>query len=509
MNALLLGDNMTELLSAKQMQECDKRTIEKHEIPSLVLMERAALKVVETIEKEYGNANSFSVVCGPGNNGGDGVAIARLLKIKGKMVDCMVLGDSEKFSEQLKQEIKIAESYGMTIHNKLIEESIERADLTIDAMFGIGLSRGLSGEYDYAAAIINQCANKVLAVDIPSGYDSDSGKLLGKNGVKADTTVTFAYMKKGMLLGDCKAATGKIVVADVGIYLERGVDQYETLIDDDIFKFLKPRAVDANKGSCGKLLVIAGSESIYGACYLSAKSALATGTGLVKIYTHKNNIASIQQNLSEAMYAGYNQYDEKSLAKEMEWASTILIGPGFGTTDMSKSILKQVLSDVKVPLVIDADGLNLLAEDDMKELLKVASARVPVVITPHLKEMERLTGFKVTDINYNMENVAVDFSKEYGCVVVLKNFTTVITDGEIVNFVNSGNEGLATPGSGDALAGAIASLIAQKVNPLIRVEVCAATYLHGRAGTEASKKYGVRGVLASHIIDEFREIKKL
>ena len=500
---------MTEILSAKQMQDCDKRTIEKHEIPSLVLMERAALKVVETIEKECENANSFSVVCGPGNNGGDGVAIARLLRLKGKTVDCMVLGDSEKFSEQLKQEIKIAESYGMTIHNKLIEESIEQADLTIDAMFGIGLSRGLSGEFDYAAAIINQCANKVLAVDIPSGYDSDSGKLLGDNGVKADITVTFAYMKKGMLLGDCKAAAERIVVADVGIYLENVTDKYATLIDDNIFKFVKPRAVDANKGSCGKLLVIAGSESIYGACYLSAKSALATGTGLVKIYTHKNNIASIQQNLPEAMYTGYDQYDEKSLAKEMEWASTILIGPGFGTTDMSKSILKQVLSDAKVPLVIDADGINLLAEDDMKELLKVASARVPVVITPHLKEMERLTGIKVADINYNMEQVAKDFAVEYGCIIVLKNFTTIITNGIRVAFVNSGNEGLATPGSGDVLAGAIASLIAQKVNPLIEVEVCAATYLHGRAGTAASEMHGVRGVLARHIIDEFAKIEAL
>ena len=500
---------MTELLSAKQMQACDKRTIEKHQIPSLVLMERAALKVVETIEKEYENANSFSVVCGPGNNGGDGVAIARLLRLKGKTVDCMVLGDSEKFSEQLKQEIKIAESYGLTIHNKLIEESIEQADLTIDAMFGIGLSRGLSGEYDYAAAIINQGANRVLAVDIPSGYNADSGKLLGETGVRADITVTFAYMKKGMLLGDCKAAVGKMVVADVGIYLERGTDQYEILIDDDIFKFVKSRAVDANKGSCGKLLVIAGSESIYGACYLSAKSALTTGTGLVKIYTHKNNIASIQQNLPEAMYAGYDEYNEKDLSEEIKWASTALIGPGLGTSDMSKRILKQVLSEVTYPLIIDADGINLLAEEEMKELFKETSARVPVVITPHLKEMERLTGVKVSDINYNMEQVAMDFAKEYGCIVVLKNFTTIITDGTQVFYVNSGNEGLATPGSGDVLAGAIASLISQKVNPKIDVAVCAATHLHGKAGTLASKKYGVRGVLARHIIDEFGNIKGL
>jgi NAD(P)H-hydrate epimerase len=498
---------MAGILSAKEMQYCDKRTIERHGIPSLVLMERAALKVVETIEKEFENANRFSVICGPGNNGGDGVAIARLLHLKGKKVDCMVLGNSEKFSEQLKQEIEIADSYGMTIHNTLIEESIENAALTIDALFGIGLARGLSGEFDYAAKIINQCANKVLAVDIPSGYDSDSGKLLGDNGVKADITVTFAYMKKGMLLGDCKAVTGKIVVADVGIYLEDEIDLCATLIDDKIFEFVKPRAVDANKGSCGKLLVIAGSESIYGACYLSAKSALATGTGLVKIYTHKNNIASIQQNLPEAMYAGYDQYDEKSLAKEMEWASTILIGPGFGTSDMSKSILKQVLSEVKVPLVIDADGINLLAEDDMKELLKAASARVPVVITPHLKEMERLTGMKVADINYNMEKVANDFAVGYGCIIVLKNFTTIITNGIRVAFVNSGNEGLATPGSGDVLAGAIASFISQKVNQAIDVEVSAATYLHGKAGTAASERNGVRGVLASHIIDEFAKIE--
>ena len=493
---------MKKILSAARMQACDNKTIEDHGIPSLVLMERAALSVVQIIEKEYPEANSFAVICGPGNNGGDGVAIARILKLNSKIVNCVVIGNPEKFSNQLKQEISIAESYGLSIENKLNEQAIEQADITIDAMFGIGLTRGLSGDYEYAAVIINQNANKVLAVDIPSGFNADCGKLLGATGVKADVTVTLAYMKKGLVLGDCKAAAGKVHVADVGIYLD-AEEKCDYIVEKDILKLIKPRPVNANKGSCGKLLIIAGSESIYGACYLSAKASLVTGTGLVKIYTHKNNIMSIQQNLPEAMYLGFDSYNKNELSNQINWADALLIGPGLGTSDVSKNILKQVLDEASVPLIVDADGLNLLADDEMKNAFKKAAAKVPVVITPHLKEMERLTNIPVTDINYDMEKVATNFAKEYGCIVVLKNHTTTIASRDNICFVTSGNEAMATPGSGDVLAGAIASLIVQKACPNIEVDVEAATYLHGAAGTMASEKYGTRGVLATHIIDNF------
>lgn len=499
---------MKKIVSASQMQICDIRTINENKIPSLVLMERAALKVVETISNTFPDAKKFAVVCGPGNNGGDGVAVARLLYLSGKEISLSVLGNSQKYSKQLQQEIAIAESYGLTIDDHLEESSVENADVTIDAMFGIGLTRGLAGDFAKAATIINKCANKVLAVDIPSGYNADSGKLLGENGVKADVTVTFAYIKKGLLLGDCKAATGQLITADVGIYL-REKDKWDTLVEDDIFDNVAKRQVDANKGSCGKLLVIAGSEDIYGACYLSAKSALVSGAGLVKIYTHNKNVESIRQNLPEAMFLGYDSYNENEVSKQITWASTILIGPGLGQSELSKAILKHVLKEATCPIVIDADGLNLISDEETKNLFKEAAKRVQVVITPHLKEMERLTGINVVDINYNMQQVAEDFAKETGCIVVLKNFTTIVSDGNQSWFITSGNEALATPGSGDVLAGAIASLIGQKVNEQSNVAVCVGAYLHGAAGTKASNKYGIRGLLASQIIEEFKTVVKL
>ena len=492
---------MKEILSASQMQACDNHTIELHGIPSLVLMERAALAVVETLDKYYPQANSFAVVCGPGNNGGDGVAIARLLSLKGKKVNCVVLGDSDKFSTQLRQEISIAKSYDLSIEKELNKNAINQADLTIDAMFGIGLTRGLSGDFEDAAVYINQSAKKVLAVDIPSGYDADCGKLLGTTGVLADLTVTFAYMKKGLILGDCKVAAGKVEVADVGIYLDKSDDKYDTIIEADILKQVNPRPVNANKGSCGKLLIIAGSESIYGACFLAAKAALQTGAGLVKIYTHKNNILSIQQNLPEAMYLGYDSFNASELSKEMNWADAVLIGPGLGTEELSSMLLSQVLKEINVPLVIDADGLNLISRNDLKADFKAAAERIPVIITPHLKEMERLCGTSTKEINYNMEQVAKSYALENGCIVVLKNFTTVVASKGQTYFVTSGNEALATPGSGDVLAGIIASFVLQKVCDDCEMSVCAAVFLHGFAGVKASEKYGTRGVLASHIID--------
>lgn len=489
------------ILSAQEMQDCDNRTMTEHSVPSLVLMERAAMKVAEAIAQEFPEANKFAVVCGPGNNGGDGVAVARLLHLKGMTVRCFVMGNPDKFTDQLKQEIAIAESYGITIENKFDETAIEQSSVTIDAMFGIGLSRGLGGDFEKAAVIINEKANKVVAVDIPSGYDATCGKLLGDAGIKADLTVTFAYMKKGLSLADCKVAAGKIIVADVGIYLSEADTNYDTIIDDTIINHIKPRPVDANKGSCGKLLIIAGSENIYGACYLSAKSALSSGAGLVKIYTHKNNTESIRQNLPEAMYLGYNEYNETELQSELNWADVILIGPGLGMDETSENILKKTLESATKPVVIDADGINLAAKN--RELLIQAAKRIPVILTPHLKEMERLTNIKVSDININQEQVAKDFARETGCILVLKNHTTIVTDGKKTHFITSGNEGLATPGSGDVLAGLTASLIGQNATESTLITACAAAYLHGKAGAKASKIYGTKGVLASHIIDNF------
>ncbi len=491
---------MNKILSAEQIKTCDSNTINMHGIPSLVLMERAAISLVISTLSHYPNANTIYIICGPGNNGGDGVAVARLLYLKQKNVQCVILGDSSKYSEQLNTEINIAKSYDVPILYDIYSIDFSSADLIIDAMFGIGLTRGLENEFAHAASLINKCGSPILSIDMPSGYHTDTGKLLGDIGIHADITITFAYMKKGLVLGDCKASAGQVYVADVGIYTDNQ-EIYANIADDEILSFIKPRPTDANKGTCGKLLIIAGSEEIYGACYLAAKSALTTGTGLVKVFTHKNNISNLQKNLPEAMYLGYDSFDAEGLLSSMNWADVILIGPGLGTGELSSKILTTILNQANCPVVFDADGLNLLAEDTNR--LKEICNRCPVILTPHLKEMERLTGTPVTTIKYNIEDTACSFAKEYNCTIILKDATTIVASPYKTTYIISGNESLATPGSGDVLAGIVASLIAQAPDNYDNMAI-AATHLHGKAGRIAGNKYGTKGVLANDIIEALR-----
>lgn len=495
---------MKAILSAEEMRSCDQATIEKHKVPSLVLMERAAGAVANFILEKYPDAYRICVLCGPGNNGGDGVAIARLLHLAGLEVHAILMGNPEKYSAQLSQEIEIAKTYGVNMSNVLDKKDIEADDLFVDAMFGIGLTRGLEGEYLQAALAINGANKPVVAVDIPSGYDTDCGKLLGEGAVKATDTVTFAYMKKGLTLGECKVAAGNIHVADVGIYLDDASDKAMLLEEADLKKIPK-RSATANKGTCKKILVIAGSENIYGACYLSAKAALKTGSGLVKIFTHKNNILSIQQALPEAMYFGFEDFQKEKLLAAINWAEVILMGPGLGTGDVSKEIVATVFENAKLPLVIDADGINICAQNI--EQLKSYATKYPVILTPHLKEMERLSGVPVLEINYNMENVAKKVSKETAATVALKNFTSITVSNDRVFYSTSGNEALATPGSGDVLAGIITGLLAQGLSTADSTAL--GVFFHGLCGKYASEKVGIKAVLATDIIEEIKMINVL
>lgn len=495
---------MKKVLSAAQMRALDEKTIEHYGVPSLVLMERAALAVCDEIMKNASADIKVGVFCGPGNNGGDGIAIARILHNRGVDVKAIMLGDTKKFSPQLRQELEIASKYELCViypwnmdDDSVLELSklfFDR-DVLVDAMFGIGLTRGLAQGYEAAAQYMNQSGKKIVAVDIPSGYDTDSGKLLGETAVKADVTVTFSYIKKGLLLGECKVNSGKIIVADVGIYGAKN-DEVPALLDESILELIPDRKPNANKGTCGKLLIVAGSESIYGACYLAAHGALATGSGLVKLFTHENNIGTIQHYLPEAMYRSYTDFDGEGLKADLNWADAVVLGPGLGTLDVSTRIVRCVCENAQVPVVIDADGLNIIAQNLM--WLDELSTRVTVIITPHLREMERLCRLPIPQINYNMEQVAYDFAKDHNCTVVLKNYTEIICNVNTIYYCCSGNEALATGGTGDVLAGIIGALLGQK---MYGVDAAAAgAYLHGAAGTIAAKEVGIKSLLARDVI---------
>lgn len=496
---------MKQILSAGQMSSVDTYNIEEMGMPSLVLMERAALSCVEIIENlihqnKY-TSNSVGVICGIGNNGGDGVAIARILHNKGIKSSYIIIGNKEKCSYQLNEEIKIASRYGVNRCELLSE--MDSCDILVDALFGIGLSREVTGVYKDAISYINNSNKAVLSVDIPSGYNSDNGSVMG-TGVKADYTVTFAYIKKGLLLNECYLNRGDLTVADVGIYinstnsdsvLDNSAHMCYLLEKSDINKYIPATKASDNKGTRGNVLVIAGSENIYGACYLSAKAALCSGSGLVKIYTHENNIQTIQASLPEAMYDSYSSFDMKKLDELLSRAKSLLIGPGLGTSETSEKILEYVIKNANCPIVIDADGINILAKS--KELLICANSTI--VLTPHLKEMSRLCNDTVENILHDMEKYAVDFGKEYNVNIILKNFTSFIYT-NANNYINiTGNEGMATAGSGDVLAGILVSLIGQGVP--FDIAPALASLIHGQAGERASLKKGIRQMTASDIID--------
>lgn len=490
---------MKQLLSGEQMHAVDKYNIEKMGMPSSVLMERAALACANIIKDRFDRSNKIGVICGTGNNGGDGVAIARILHLSGYDVLCYILGDVSKYTDELNHQISIANNYKISFVSSLSD--LSECSIYVDAIFGIGLSREVTGIYKEAIEFINSKKAKVLSVDIPSGYSSDTGVVLGC-GIISDVTVTFAYIKKGLLLNDCFLNRGELLLADVGIYINDNDIPYDNntrmsyLIENiDLDTLIPPTSRKNNKGSNGKVLVIAGSESIYGACYLSAKAALSSGSGLVKIYTHVQNINSIQTGLPEAMYKGYDSFCEQDLNELINWADTIVIGPGLSTNDLQAKILEYVLTNSTCPIVIDADGINIVSKN--LDLLKKTKAEI--VLTPHLMEMSRLTSKSIDEIKNNMELTATDFCNEYDVNIILKNYTSFIST-HLCNFINiTGNEGMATAGSGDVLSGILASLLAQGVS--MNIAPGLASFIHGTAGEKASNKKGKRQMLASDIID--------
>ena len=485
---------MKPILLASEMAKTDNLTIEKHNLPSLILMERAALSICEEIKLRFDNTHTISIICGIGNNGADGVALARMLYLNNYKVNYIIIGNSNKYSNQMIEQLTTAKSYGLIPCDSL--GKLPESDVIVDAVFGIGLCREVSGDYEKAINYINSSDSYIIACDIPSGINADTGKVLG-TGVKANLTMTMAYLKKGLLLGDAPNYCGEIKVCDVGIYLEEA-DALSTskLITDDDIKQIPKRQKTANKGICGKVLVIAGSQEIYGACYFSAKAASRAGSGLVSIYTHPNNRTTIQAKLPEAMCNCYDKFNQDELDKHMQWADAIILGPGISTSELAEKIVCYVVANSKVPVVIDADGINIISKN--LSILKNAAAQI--IITPHLKEMSRLTKLDVTSINYDMENTASSFAKNYNCTVVLKNHTSIVaTPNGDTYYINSGNEALATAGSGDVLAGIIGSLLGQGLEAEKAATLGA--YSHGKAGSLASLKTGINGLLASDIID--------
>lgn len=496
------------IVSAEEMKRYDSNTIHYFGIPSLVLMERAALAVAEEIEKRMPRGSRILVVAGGGNNGGDGIAIARILGRRGYQTEICFVADRQKASPETRQQLAIAEKYGCPIKTKMEDGEY---DMIVDALFGIGLSRKLEGDYAALVQQINQSSALICAVDIPSGIDADTGNVMGV-AVKADLTVTFAFRKPGHILYPGCIYASQVLCRDIGIGKESFLDYpprvytYEQQTDEGQSQIVIPaRRPDGHKGSFGKVLVIAGSVNMSGACQLCAESCFRMGVGMVKVLTPEENRIILQTSLPEALLATYSAQDgveEAKLASLMDWADCILIGPGLGRSKAAGRLLTGVLTGSGKPLVVDADGINLLAgSPELKQELEEQKGRGrEIMITPHLVEFARLYGCRVEEVKEALLYKPKELADRYGCTLVCKDARTVVAawNQQQVYLNSSGNDGLATAGSGDVLAGMLAGLLAQGMKGIEAAAL--GVYLHGKAGERAAARLGRQGMLARDLM---------
>lgn len=521
---------MEYLVTASEMKEYDKNTIEHFKVPSLVLMERAAQAVAQVILERNERISALMepsmsglknrkvlIVAGCGNNGGDGFAVGRLLLQEGYSVDFLLVGEREKCSEETARQIEIIEAYGGVVMQAFPQAEY---DIIVDALFGIGLSRPLTGKYLEAVEAIEAQNAWVISVDIPSGIHADTGAVMSA-AVHADVTVCFAYKKAGCVFYPGAAYAGKILTAQIGITQDSflGKEPKYFTLTDKVSMLLPPRDPDGNKGTFGKVLLIAGSSGMSGAATLSGNAVFAAGAGMLKIFTEKENKVILQQTLPEAMVTIYdeqsvadNSLEEKLLA-DCEWADVIAIGPGLGQKETAFRLLKYVIEKTKKPLIIDADGLNLLGKhrELLEELIifqKDQKTYRELILTPHPAEAARLAGCSTDRVKQDPAGFAGNWAEKLQAAFVCKGSRTVIgfPNGRI--FVNqSGNSGMATAGSGDVLTGLIAGLLAQEREAFSAAVT--GVYLHGLSGDRASHQKGEYSMKASDISAAVSELTQI
>jgi ADP-dependent NAD(P)H-hydrate dehydratase / NAD(P)H-hydrate epimerase len=547
-----------KILTAEQMREIDRLTTERYGIPGIDLMENAANRVVEAIESRFGPLvhKCALIVCGKGNNGGDGAAVARLLRNRHVDVDLVLLGHVEQTRADARTNFDAASRIAGSLaahgqppaidvpspsglgeetgavpqkkplasHFRLYEidsaEHLRSAvlerphDVVIDAIFGTGLSRPAQGLYQEAIDLVNQLAEStpVVSIDIPSGVAADSAQPIGRS-VHARMTVTFTAPKIANVVPPVCELNGELIIASIGSpdVLVAKSDSRLSLVDArtvELWLASSRRSPHANKGDVGKVLVIAGSRGKTGAACLVGESALRSGCGLVTIATPAScqpivAARAIPECMTEPLTeTPLGAVDTSAAGRALDLCSerdAAAIGPGLGSSEQStRSFVKSIVAARTCPMVLDADALNSLAPwpDDLR-----GEAARPLILTPHPGEMARLIARPISEVVNDRLDLARRFATGHGLILVLKGSRTLIAspDGEV--FVNpTGNAGMATGGTGDVLTGLIAGLLAQKLDDPLGSSI-AAVYLHGLAGDLAAARTGLRAMLASDIID--------
>lgn len=501
-------------VSADTMQKVDKQTITEYGISSLHLMENAGRSCVEEIMAEFGmTGRSAVIMCGKGNNGGDGFVIARLLIQKGWAVTVIIFADHERITGDAAVNLsKLPESVITYCADKsrlavLQPEEIFKVDVIVDALLGTGLTGDVSGMYLDVIALVNASGRPVVSVDIPSGIHGTTGQVMG-GAVRSDMTVTFAAAKLGNILYPGAEYSGRVVVADIGIpeKVMEAAPGYEFLNMDAIRPILRRRDRQAHKGRFGHCLIIAGSPGKTGAAALAANSAVRAGSGLVTLAAAESIHSILEIKTTEAMTVPLpdsgcgclSQISFPAIEPLLGGKDAVAIGPGVGSSPGTYALIQNLVESVTLPLVIDADGLNALAEDIA--ILHRKKTR-QMVLTPHPGEMSRLLGTAIIDIEAARIPVAVEFARTYGVYLILKGARTIIASPDGTVAVNgSGNPGMASGGMGDVLTGIIVSLLGQGYPAW---DACrAGVFLHGLAADMVAGEKGEIGINATDVLEK-------
>lgn len=505
------------LATAREMKELDRRAIEEEGIPSLDLMDRAAEGVAQAtlslLPQERGTYRA-AVFCGSGNNGGDGIAVGRLLFLAGVKVRVFLVGNYEKLTPDAMEETARLSECGIELETFDPEDReqiawAKKSHVIIDAIFGVGLSREIHPETKFAAAIrlINRCPGKVVAADIASGVDADTGRVLGM-AVKADKTITFTLPKIGQILGEGAEYAGELTVWDIGIP-EKLVSampfRAQTMEMDFLRQALPRRKTEGHKGTFGKVLVVGGAVGYTGAPYLTATAAVRSGCGLVFLGVPEAIWPVEAVKCTSAMPFplpdAQEMLSENALQKILEKlapCSVLALGPGIGRGAETERLVHALLLETEKAVVLDADGINALSGH--MDILDARRGRV-TVLTPHDGEFARLGGDPLAS---DRVAEARRFSGAHGCILVLKGHRTLIATPAGNVLVNtSGNSGLAKGGSGDVLTGIIASLLAQGAAPVQAAGL--GVWLHGRAGDAAAERLTPYAMTPEDVLDALPE----
>ncbi|MFA6163115.1 MAG: NAD(P)H-hydrate dehydratase [Methylobacter sp.] len=476
-----------KLYRAAQVRELDRIAIQERGIPGFELMSRAGAAVFECVRNKWPDAQSVAVFCGSGNNAGDGYVIAALALKAGLKVCVYAVSEPD----MLKGDALTAyQNYKGAVIPFLVGQAIA-ADVVIDALLGTGLDRVVTGVYAHAIETINKCSAHVVAVDIPSGLNADTGNVMGC-AVKADCTVTFIGLKQGLFTGQASEHCGEVVYAKLAVP-DDVFDEVTSTVTRVVETPLPLRNRYSHKGNYGHVLIMGGDQGYSGAARLAGEAALRVGAGLVSVATRAEHSGLMNLNRPELMCHGVTSVGQ--LAVLLEKASVIVVGPGLGQSDWAKELFHAAINAGKA-MVIDADGLNLLANSP--------ATKLDWILTPHPGEAARLLNRPTAEVQQDRFAAVSEIQAQYGGVAILKGAGTLIASKDELSVSSTGNPGMASGGMGDVLSGVIAGLLAQGLS--LKTAAQQGVYMHGLAADLAAEKDGERGLLASDLMPYLRQL---